>query len=214
MLLQSPFHFFEQNSPRPLISKCYVPVRKKLPDSNLSGGIFYHSKQNISERLSLLLPFPLPIYKINIYWFGHLEFKLLNWRQMFFEQRLKGGDWSEILTRLELKTLIITASLICHQSLWVENMALDFLKMLRCTPANGLCKPFSYMFFHGIKRKIISEFSFVNWTLSKQSLKLMYNWIYKFLFILGSQQALWKQTNSNNISTTPKDMTMKQNSSF
>ena len=40
---------------------------KKLPDSNLSGGIFYHSKQNISERLSLLLPFSLPIYKINIY---------------------------------------------------------------------------------------------------------------------------------------------------
>ena len=102
-----------------------------------------------------------------IYWFGHLEFKLLNWRQMFFEQRLKGGDWSEILTRLELKTLIITASLICHQNLWVENMALDFLKMLRYTPANGLCKPFSYVFFHGIRRKIISEFSFVNWTLSK-----------------------------------------------
>lgn len=115
---------------------------KKLPDSNLSGGIFYHSKQNISERLSLLLPFSLPIYKINIYWFGHLEFKLLNWRQMFFEQGLKGGDWSEILTRLELKTLIISASLICHQSLWGENMALDFLKMLQCTAANGLWKTF------------------------------------------------------------------------
>lgn len=71
MLLQYPFHFFKQNDPQPLINKCYVPVRKKLPGSNLSDGIFYHNKQNTSERLSLLLSFPLPIYKINIYWFGH-----------------------------------------------------------------------------------------------------------------------------------------------
>lgn len=64
-----PFHFFKPNNPQPLINKCYVPVGKKLLGSNLSDGIFYHSKQNISKRLSLLLP--LPIYKINIYWLGH-----------------------------------------------------------------------------------------------------------------------------------------------
>lgn len=72
MLLQCLFHFFKQNTPWPLINECCVSFRKKVPGSDLSGGIFYHSKQNSSERLSLLLSFPLPIYKINIYWFGHL----------------------------------------------------------------------------------------------------------------------------------------------
>lgn len=67
MLLQYPFHFFKQNDPQPLINKCYVPVRRKLPGSNLSDGIFCHNKQNTSERLRLLLSFSLPVYKINIY---------------------------------------------------------------------------------------------------------------------------------------------------
>lgn len=71
MLLQYLFHFLKQNNPQPLINKCYVPVRKKLSGCNLSDGISYHCKQNISERLSLLLPSPLPIYKRNLYWFGH-----------------------------------------------------------------------------------------------------------------------------------------------
>lgn len=96
-----------------------------------------------------------------------LESQLLNWRQTFFAQRLKREEWSEILPRPELKTLMTITSLTCHQRLLGKNMALDFLEdAYSLHRPIDFGKPFSY--FVLVTRKIISEFCFVNWTLANR----------------------------------------------
>lgn len=81
-----------------------------------------------------------------------LESQLLNWRQTFFAQRLKREEWSEILPRPELKTLMTITSLTCHQSLLGKNMALDFFgRCIQFTPSNRFWKTFFLFCFSNKK---------------------------------------------------------------